>query len=80
MSEKFQERENQMSQESESGKDNVAGLVGWSARGLFFVGVSSVLVALVALIGEEADFDGAGLCLIAAALGFGLLLNGMLRK
>lgn len=57
------------------------GYVGWAAYGLFAVGTGAGLVAIVALFhGPEPNFTGAGVCLIASALGFGLLLNGMLRR
>jgi hypothetical protein len=57
---------------------------GTSAPGLsiisgFVIGILGFVGALFAAI-NESDYTGAGLCLIASALAFGLLANAMFRK
>lgn len=71
-----------MDERNDAEKRSGTGYVGWAAYGLFTIGTASALVAVLALVNtrHEPDFLGAGLCLIASALGFGLLLNGMLRR
>ncbi len=52
-------------------------LIGTVAVGAVLTGVGGLLVALLAA--SNAEFVAAGLCLIAAALSFGLLANAILR-
>ncbi len=52
-------------------------LVGLGAVGGAVIGVVSFLLALVAALGG--NLSAAGICLIAAALAFGLLLMALLR-
>ena len=53
-------------------------LPGYAVGGALVVGVSGLILALLALI--FGNFAGAGLCLIAAALAFGLLANAIYRR
>jgi hypothetical protein len=52
-------------------------LVGLATIGCVATGVAAVLAALVAW--SDNDWQGGGLCLIAAALSFGCLLNVLAR-
>lgn len=54
------------------------GLIGLASVGAGITGVAGFVVALVALFGG--DLVAGGLCLIAAALSFGLLANSLLRQ
>jgi hypothetical protein len=51
-------------------------VIGWATYGSASIGVLSVLAAVLAF----GDWQGVGLCLIAAALAFGLLANAVLRQ
>jgi hypothetical protein len=53
------------------------GIIGLVTIGSSITGVASFIAALFPLFG--ADYAAAGLCLIAAALSFGLLANAVLR-
>lgn len=53
-------------------------IVGLLAFACIIVGIGSIVAALFAFFGGE--FVGAGLCLLAAALAFGLLANAVLRE
>jgi hypothetical protein len=53
-------------------------LIGFAAGGAVLTGAGSLLVGLLAVSNYE--FAAAGLCLIAAALSFGLLANAILRN
>ncbi len=63
-------------------KRTTAGYVGWSTHGLYITGTVSFFAGLyVLLLMENVDNGiGAGVCWIATALSFGLLLNGVLRR
>jgi len=52
-------------------------IIGLAAVGGAFIGVVSFIAALFPFF--EGDFTGAGLCLLAAALSFGLLANALYR-
>lgn len=55
-------------------------LVGFASIALGMVGVGGVVAAIGAIGGiGKPDFVGAGVCLIASSLSFGLLLNALLR-
>lgn len=54
------------------------GLIGLASVGASLTGIAGFVVALVALF--SGDLAAGGLCLIAAALSFGLLANSLLRK
>ena len=75
-----------MTQDGDYDKGYAAGLVGLAARGLFAVGCASLVVALVVLlvefpVGQEGQkYIGVGLCLLASAVSWGALLNGIARK
>ena len=60
------------------GRRETTGYVGWALRSLFGIGIVSVVVSVASLYYK--DFVGAGVCLIAAGLSFGLMLNGLLRN
>lgn len=53
------------------------GIIGFITIGGSITGIVSFIVALFPLF--RADYAAAGLCLIAAALSFGLLANAVLR-
>ena len=53
-------------------------MAGYGVIGLFVVGIAALVVALLAVV-NEADFIGAGLCLLAAATAFGHLVNAVFR-
>lgn len=53
-------------------------LTGFSIIVSLVTGIASLVVAILALI--NADWTGAGIALVAAALAFGLLLNALLRQ
>lgn len=53
-------------------------LTGFSIIVSLVTGIASLVVAIFALI--NADWTGAGIALVAAALAFGLLLNALLRQ
>ncbi len=53
--------------------------IGLSVVGSATVGVAGVIAAVVAGIGY-ADFVGTGMCLLAAAVAFGLLANAIFRQ
>jgi hypothetical protein len=55
------------------------GLVGVSTVVLPLIGLGGFLLGLIAVIGENPNYEGSGVCLAAAALAFGLLLNALLR-
>jgi hypothetical protein len=75
-----------MNQDLDRDRGYAAGLVGLAARGLFAVGCTSLVVALVVLFlhfgkdqyGEK--FLAVGLCLLASAVSWGALLNGIARR
>jgi hypothetical protein len=50
--------------------------VGWAVYGCIAVGVLAVLAAVLSF----GDWRGVGLCLLAAAVAFGLLANATLRQ
>jgi hypothetical protein len=52
---------------------------GLSIIGGFIIGIAGFFAALLAVFNEY-DYAGAGLCLIASALAFGLMSNAMFRK
>lgn len=54
-------------------------VIGLGVVGSGVVGVGGVIAAVVAAVGY-ADFVGAGLCLLAAAVAFGLLSNALFRR
>lgn len=56
----------------------LSGLIGFALLGLCIVGLSAILLAVIA-IGRN-EYVGAGVLMIAAALSFGLLLNGVVRS
>jgi hypothetical protein len=51
-------------------------VIGWATYGCVATGVLSVLAAVLAY----GDWAGVGVCLMAAALAFGLLANAVLRE
>lgn len=70
-----------MGQEEE--KRATTGYVGWAMHGLYMVGTVSFLVGAydaVVSFNDGTGATGAGACWIAAALSFGLLLNGLARR
>ena len=58
--------------------ENIGGIAATSMWSLYLVGLLSVLFSVIAVI--RTDFTGAGVCLGAAALAHGMLLNGLLRR
>ena len=54
-----------------------SGVVGFATIATCVVGVGAAIAAIGAF--DESDFVGVGVCLIASALSFGLLLNAFLR-
>jgi uncharacterized membrane-anchored protein len=52
-------------------------LIGVILYGALITGIASLLAAVVAFF--SGDLSGAGMCLVAAALAFGLTLNALLR-
>jgi hypothetical protein len=52
---------------------------GLSIIGGFIIGIAGFFAALLAVFNEY-DYVGAGLCLMASALAFGLMANAMFRK
>ena len=56
----------------------LSGFIGFAMLCLCVVGLASSFAALIAVIAS--DFVGGGILLIAAALSFGLLLNGIIRS
>ncbi len=56
-----------------------SGLIGLAVLGLCFVGIASSVAAIVAVI-NDANYIGAGVLAIGAALSFGLLLNSLVRS
>ena len=55
-----------------------SGLVGFAAIATCVIGVGAVIAAIAAF--SESEFVGVGVCLIASALSFGLMLNAFLRN
>lgn len=53
--------------------------LGFVVFGLFGVGVVGLFLAFYAVDRESAGTIGAGICLVASALSFGLLLNALLK-
>jgi hypothetical protein len=53
-------------------------LIGLALVGCAFIGIAAFVAALAAFV--LGDATGAGVCLIASALAFGLLANALLRK
>lgn len=68
-----------MTEGSSEKRERVPAYVGLAAQGLLLVGVANLVLAAAAVF-REIDFVGAGVCGIASALSFGLLLNGFLRR
>lgn len=75
-----------MNQDLDKDRGYAAGLVGLAARGLFAVGCTGLVVALVILFLHFNDdqygakFVGVGICLLASAVSWGALLNGIARR
>ncbi len=61
------------------GKKRSSSALGLSIISGFIIGIFGFLGALFAIFNTN-DYTGAGLCLIASALAFGLLANAMFRK
>ncbi len=61
------------------GNNRLTTVIGLGVVGAVVVGVAGLIAAVVAAIGY-ADFLGAGLCLLAAAVAFGLLTNAIFRR
>jgi hypothetical protein len=55
-------------------------LVGLALTALCVVGLASAFSGIMALGQPKPDYAGGGLLLIASALSFGQLLNGLIRK
>ena len=55
-----------------------AKLPGYAAAGALIIGLAGFVLGLVAVF--FADFSGAGMCLAASALAFGLLANAIYRR
>jgi len=60
-------------------KRTTTGYVGWAMHGLYVVGTLSFLAGAYVLLYFQ-DGVGAGVCWVATALSFGLLLNGLARR
>ena len=58
--------------------EKIGGIAATSIWALYLVGLLAVLFAVIAAI--RLEFIGAGACLAAAALAYGLLLNGLIRR
>ena len=56
-----------------------ASWAGLMVLGGFIIGIAGFLAAILAVFNEY-DYIGAGLCLLASAIVFGLLANAMLRN
>ncbi len=54
-----------------------AAAIGWSVYGCIAVGILGILGAVLFFMAQP---DAAGICLLAAAVAFGLLANAMLRQ
>jgi hypothetical protein len=52
---------------------------GFAIMGCFVVGVIGVIAAIGVMFDVQ-DFRGGGICLVAAALAFGLAANAVFRK
>lgn len=52
-------------------------LIGWAVGGAILTGFGGLLFALIG--GLFGDWSGAGISLVASAIAFGSLLNGLLR-
>ena len=65
-------------------KGTTRGYVGWSIHGLYVTGTASFFAGCYVLVRgvmeNEENGIGAGVCWIATALSFGLLLNGVMRR
>ncbi|MGD8457168.1 MAG: hypothetical protein PVF83_12350 [Anaerolineales bacterium] len=61
------------------GKKKSTSFPGLSIIGGFIIGIAGFFAAFLAVFNEY-DYVGAGLCLIASALAFGLMSNAMFRK
>ena len=59
-------------------RSSLRGLIGFAMLGLCVIGMAAAFVALLAL--TRSDFVGGGVSLVASALSFGLLLNGVVRS
>ncbi|MFT7630832.1 MAG: hypothetical protein ACI87E_001840 [Mariniblastus sp.] len=57
-----------------------SGLVGLALVALSGIGIVSAIFGILALAEFERDSVGGGLLLIASAISFGMLLNGLIRK
>ena len=54
---------------------------GFAASAIWLLYTSGILALVLAVIAAlRTDFVGAGVCLAAAALAHGLLLNGLIRR
>ncbi len=62
--------------EKNNPSQSVAGL---SVIGLFIIGIAGLTAALFAVVNDQ-NYLGAGVCLAASALAFGLLANAMFRR
>ncbi len=63
---------------SENPTEKIGGIAATSMWALYLIGLLSVLFSVIAAV--RVNFVGAGVCLAAAALAYGLLLNGLLRR
>lgn len=59
-------------------KNNAASIAGLAIIGTCIIGVTSLIAALFTFLSR--DFAAVGICLLAAALSFGLLANAVLRE
>lgn len=67
-----------MSREDTTERRRASGYIGWAVSCLLLVGLVSLAAGL--FVGWNEEYNAAGLCFIASALSFGMLLNGLLRR
>jgi hypothetical protein len=58
---------------------NSSGWVGILVIGGFIVGIVALFAGILSIL-NEFDYVGAGLCFLASAFAFGLLVNAILRN
>jgi hypothetical protein len=69
-----------MAEKENSSPPPLSGLVGFALIALCAVGIVSAFCSILALNKSQPDYIGGALLLIASAISFGQLLNGLLRK
>ena len=63
---------------AENTKEKIGGIAASAMWFLYATGVLAVLISILAAV--QVDFVGAGVCLAAAGVAHGLLLNALIRR